>query len=253
MKALITGASSGIGLEAAKDLAKRGYDIIGVSRKAREFDNLKKDFPNVNFTFIPMDLTILDENKKLVELMKDEDIDFYFLNAGKGVIGSFKDSNVDEEMKMVQLNDLSNHYLIHEFLKKMQEENKGHMLVTASAAAFGPAPYMSAYYASKVYIYHLCLGYYRELKDMKSKATISILCPGPVDTNFEKAATVKFKIKPIRPDKVAKLGVKKALKGKTVIVPGFMMKTMRILSKLAPKKFITIVDRKFQKKTEKVN
>lgn len=251
MIALVTGASSGIGLEACRVLAKKGYDLIGVSRKERDFAKLKAEFPNRKIEFISLDLSREEDNKELVERMKDVDLDFFFANAGRGTIGGFMTSDVEEEIDMAKLNVLSNHYLIHEFLKKFVKANKGHLLVTASAAAFAPAPYMSAYYASKAYIYHLCLGYYRELKDLKSKATISILCPGPVATNFERAATVHFAMKPASAEKVAKLGVEKALKGKTVIVPKTSVKLLRFFSAFLTKKQITRFDKKFQKKVEK--
>lgn len=253
MLALVTGASSGIGYEVSKELATRGYDIIGVSRSERDFAQLKEEFPNRKFKFISLDLVDLDNNKKLMELIKDEHIDFFFANAGKGTMGGFLESNVDQEMEMVKLNDLSNHYLIHEMLKKFVKVNKGKVLVTCSAAAFAPAPYMSAYYASKSYIYYLCLGYYRELKDLKSKVSISILCPGPVDTNFERVASVHFNIKPIKASKVAKIAVKKTLKNKTVIVPNFSIKMLRFFSNFLTKKQITRLDRKFQEKSKKID
>lgn len=251
MLALVTGASSGIGYEVSKELAKKGYDVIGISRSEKEFANLSKEFPNQKFRFISLDLTDLENNKKLMEIIKDEDIDFFFSNAGKGYIGSFIESDINKEMEMIKLNDLSNHYLIHEMLNKFVKANKGKVLVTCSAAAFAPAPYMSAYYASKAYIYNLCLGYYRELKDLKSKVSISILCPGPVTTNFERVASVKFKIKPIKAEKVARIAVKKSLKNKVVIVPNFSIKLLRFFSNFMTKKQITNISKNFQTKEKK--
>ena len=113
-----------------------------------------------------------------------------------------------------------------------------------SAAAFAVAPYMNVYYASKSFVYSLAHGYHRELKDMKSKVTISVLCPGPVKTRFEEVANAKFNISSLQPEKVARIAVNKTLKGKLEIVPGFMIKCGHFFSHLFPKRFISKIMRK---------
>lgn len=244
MKALITGASSGLGLEVARLLLKKGYDVTGVSRHEGEFQNLKKEFPSRNIDFIQEDLSTEQGVKSLVTKTESIDYDFFFDNAGFGRIGSFLDDNLDQEMKMVDLNVKAAHYLLKTFLKRFYEKDKGIILVTASAAAFAPAPYMGPYYATKVYMYYLSLGYYRELKDKKSHVSISILCPGPVATNFEKAGNLKFNLKPISTEKCASYALKKAFQGKTVIVPSFKIKCLHFFSHFFSKKFITKVIKK---------
>lgn len=244
MKALVTGASSGLGLEVCKLLAQRGYDIVGVSRHEGEFAKLKDDFKERKFEFISFDLSNSNNVKSLIEKTKDIDFDYFYDNAGFGMIGHFDDGNIEKEMKMVDVNVKAAHMLLKEFVTRFYKKDKGNILVTASAAAFAPAPYMTPYYSTKAYMYYLCLGYWRELKERKSKVKLSVLCPGPVNTNFEKAGNVKFNIKPISCEKCAAYAVKKSLKGKTVIVPSFKIKLLHFFSHLFPKKFITKVIKK---------
>lgn len=244
MKALITGASSGIGLEMARLLLHKGYDVTGASRHIGEFASLKDDDPSRNVDFIEVDLSTEEGVKLLLDKTKDVDYDFFFDNAGFGMIGSFLDDNSEKEMQMIDLNVKAAHCLLKSFLKRFDEKGKGLILVTASAAAFAPAPYMAPYYATKVYMYYLSLGYHRELKDKKSKVSLSILCPGPVSTNFEKAGKLKFNLKPMSVKKCASYALKKALKGKTVIVPSLKIKCLHFFSHLFSKRFITKVIKK---------
>lgn len=244
MIALITGASSGLGLEVSKILTQKGYDIIGVSRHEGDFSKLKDTYPNRKFEFISLDLSSEEGVKSLIDKTKNIDIDYFFDNAGYGMIGHFDDDNIEKEMKMVDLNVKACHRLLKAFTTKFYKRGKGNILVTASAAAFAPAPYMTPYYSTKVYVYYLALGYWRELKERKSKVILSVLCPGPVATNFEKAGNVKFNIKPISCQKSASYAVKKSLKGKTVIVPSFKIKCLHFFSHFLPKKFITKVIKK---------
>lgn len=244
MKALVTGASSGLGLEVCRLLAQRGYDIVGVSRHEGGFGLLKDEFRDRKFEFYQCDLSDMSNVKGLLEYTKDTEFDYFFDNAGFGMIGHFDDDKIDSEMKMVDLNVKATHILLKEFLKGFTQRNRGHILVTSSAAAFAPAPYMTPYYSTKVYVYYLCLGYWRELKERKSKVTLSVLCPGPVDTNFEKAGDVKFNIRPISCQRCASYAVKMSLKGKTVIVPSLKIKLLHFFSHLFPKKMITKVMKK---------
>ena len=145
---------------------------------------------------------------------------------------------------MVKLNDIATLILVKEFLKRFIAKDKGRVLTVASAAAFAVAPYMNVYYASKSFVYSLAHGYHRELKDMKSKVTISVLCPGPVKTRFEEVANAKFNISSLQPEKVARIAVNKTLKGKLEIVPGFMIKCGHFFSHLFPKRFISKIMRK---------
>lgn len=244
MLALITGASSGLGLEAARELLKRGYDVIGVARHQGEFEGLKAEFPSRRVEFWSIDLSHKEGIDTLLSKSLTEDIDYFYDNAGFGMIGSCLDDKIEKEMAMVDLNVKACHRLLKVFIKRFDAKGKGHILVTASAAAFAPAPYMAPYYATKAYVYWLCLGYWRELKDRHSKVVLSVLCPGPVATNFEKAGNLKFNLKPMPVKACAAQAVKGSFKGKTVIVPSLKIKALHFLSHLVPKTWITKVIKK---------
>lgn len=244
MKALITGGTSGIGLAIADELLTRGYEVKIISRKEGDLPIIRKKHPEGKIEFSSYDLSKEEECYRLLEDTKGEDYDLFVNNAGYGDIGRIQDTSLEKEVNMLKLNDIATLILVKSFLIRFIEKGKGRVLTVASAAAFGVAPYMNVYYASKAFAYSLAHGYYRELKDMKSKVTISVLCPGPVKTRFEEVANAKFTISSLQADKVAKYAVKKTLKGKLEIVPGFKIKLGHVFSHIVPKKMISKVLRK---------
>lgn len=116
----------------------------------------------------------------------------------------------------------------------MVKENKGHILNVASIAGFMPGPLMATYYATKNYVVSLTRAIRKELRKNKSKVKISLLCPGPVDTNFNNVANVKFKIPGLTSEYVAKYAIKKMQKGKLIIIPGTLIKIVRWLTEITP-------------------
>ena len=238
MKALVTGASSGIGEEIAKELAKRGYDIILVARNEEKLKNVASKI-KTNTRIIIIDLSNKENCKKLYEETKNEDIDILINNAGFGVHGKFFDTDLDKEIQMIETNITAVHILMKLFLKDMIKKNSGYILNVASMAAFGPGPLMSAYYASKAYVYRLSQGVKTELKKNNSNVKISVLCPGPVRTNFNKVAGVDFAAPSLSSEYVAKYAVKKMLKNKFTIVPGTFMKITRFFEKIMPHNLVS--------------
>lgn len=238
MKALVTGASSGIGRDIAIELGKRGYDLILV---ARNEDKLKETAKNIktNVRIILKDLSSKDNCIQLYEETKNEDIDVLINDAGFGVHGKFVDTDLNKEIQMIETNITALHILMKLYLKDMVKKNSGHILNVASMAAFGPGPLMSAYYASKAYVYRLSEGVKTELKKNDSKVKISVLCPGPVRTNFNKVAGVDFAAPSLSSEYVAKYAVNKMLKNKFSIVPGTFMKITRFLEKIAPHNLVS--------------
>jgi len=241
MKALITGGTGGIGLSMADSLARRGYDLFLVSRKEGAVDELRKKYPSVQIDFASYDLSDENECYRLLKATSEDDYDVFINNAGFGDIGRLTETDTAKEVKMIKLNDIATVILGKEFLRRFIKKDSGRVLLVASAAAFGPAPYMSVYYSTKTFVYYLAQGYYRELKDYKSHATISVLCPGPVKTDFENKANCHFTIGSLKPEQVGELAVKKMLKGKLTIVPGVKIKLAHTFSHLVPKKFISKV------------
>ena len=233
--ALVTGGSSGIGRDMARELARRGYNLILVSRDEQKLEELKKEF-KVKVTVISMDLSSSENCKRLHEEVKNKfgNIDILINNAGFGEFGFFTKTNLEKEISLINTNITAVHILTKLFLQDMQEVNKGHILNVASIAGFLPGPLMAAYYSSKSYVLRLSQSLREELKKQKSNVKISVLCPGPVNTNFNNVAGVKFALPSFTSEKVAKYTINKMLKNKFLIIPGTTIKLTAFASKIIP-------------------
>lgn len=250
MKALVTGASSGIGYEISKYLAKRGYDIIVVSRNRQALENLKNEI-KTNVQIVCMDLSVVDNCVKLYENFKDENIDVLINNAGFGMYGNFDILDINKEIEMINVNILACDILTKLFLKDMKKRDSGYILNVGSIAGFMPGPLMSSYYASKSYVVKLTQAIRKELKKSKSGVSVSVLCPGPVNTNFNNTAGVKFAVRPLSSEYVAKYAVDMMFKKKLVIVPGFTIKLARFFSKFTPDNILAEITYYIQTKKDK--
>ena len=246
MRALITGASSGIGRDIAKELARRGYDIVIVARSEDKLNELKNEINNVQVESIPMDISNLDNCKELYN--KVGYVEILVNNAGFGLFGKFNTTDIDREMEMVDLNVKSLHYLTKLFLKDMVEKDNGYILNVASIAGHLPGPFMSTYYATKHYVFNLSESINEELKKDKSHVRVGTLNPGPVETNFNKVANVKFNLSSITSEYVAKYTVDRMLKGKTDITPGFGVRCTRFFAKVVPDTLMAKIVYNTQKK-----
>ena len=235
MKALITGASSGIGRDMAKYLSKLGYDLVIVARNKEALENLKNEL-KTNVEVVAMDLSQNENCYKLHEQIRD--IDILINNAGFGEFGNFTDTNLEKEISMIETNIIALHILTKLYIKDMAEKDKGHILNVASIAGFMPGPLMATYYASKNYVVSLTRAIRKELKKKKSNVHLSLLCPGPVNTNFNNVANVKFKAKGISSEYVAKYAIDKMLKNKFIILPGTGIKFVKFFAKIIPSSII---------------
>ena len=240
MKALVTGASSGIGKEIAYYLASLGIDLIIVARNKENLEKIKKDV-NVNVKIITMDLITRDNVFKLYDMVKSDDIDILINNAGFGLFGTFDETDLNRELEMIDLNVTTYHILTKLFLKDFLKKETGYILNVCSSAGFMAGPRLSTYYATKNYITKLTLAINEELRQKKSNVSISALCPGPVNTNFNKVAHGEFAINEISPKYVAKLGIDKMFKKKMLIVPTFKMKLTLFFSRFAPLRLQLII------------
>ena len=244
MKALITGGTSGIGLAMAKELLKKNYEVILISRKEGDLDELKKEYSSSHITFWSFDLSKTEECYRLLDETKEMDFDIFINNAGFGDIGRINKTSLEKEVDMVMVNDVATLILVKEFLLRFMKKDQGRIMMVASAAAFGVAPYMNVYYATKAFVYSLAHGYYRELKDNKSHVTLSVLCPGPVKTRFEETANAKFNVGSLSKEKCAHIAIKGLLKGKFEIVPTMKIKAGHLFSHFVPKRMISKALRK---------
>lgn len=250
MKVLLTGASSGIGKEMAKILNKKGYDLVLVARdeeKLKDVKNeLEKEKSKNNIEIISMDLS---KEENCIELCKRvRNVDILINNAGFGDCGNFTKTDLEKEIKMIKTNIVAYHILMKKYLKEMKEKNSGRILNVASIAGFIPGPLMATYYATKSYVVKLSESVREELKKEKSNVKISILCPGPVATNFNKVANVKFKIREANSQDVAKYAIKKMEQGKFYIVPGLDIKFAKIGAKIFPTNLVAKVCYMIQKR-----
>ena len=254
MVALITGASSGIGRDMARYLSTKGYDLIINGRNEDRLKELKDEIESSNserkVSIIVADLNKEEECLRLHEEVKNEfgTIDILVNNAGFGLFGEFVETSLQTELAMIRTNVEAVHILTKLFLQDMQEMDRGRILNVASVAGFMPGPLMATYYATKNYVFRLSQAIKKELAKKKSNVKISVLCPGPVDTNFNNVAGVKFKIKGLNSDKVANYAYKKMFDGKQIIIPGLKMKCSYTLSKLCSEKFMSKIMYKVQKK-----
>ena len=231
MRALITGASSGIGRDMAKYLSSLGYDLIIVARRTELLEKLKTEL-KTNVEIVSMDISNLENCYKLFNEHKD--IDLLINNAGFGTFGHFTNIELDKELSMIDTNIKALHVLTKLYVQEMSKRDSGKILNVASIAGFMVGPLMATYYATKNYVVALTRAINKELKKDKSKVRVSVLCPGPVNTEFNKVAGVRFALKGLSSEYVAKYGIDKFLKGKEVIMPGNTIKLAKFASKISP-------------------
>ena len=233
MRALITGASSGIGRDMARYLSELGYDLVIVARRENLLEELKKDLTKTKVTIEKVDISDINASKDLFE--RHPDIDILINNAGFGKFGEFDKTLLDDELNMINTNISGLHILTKLYLQKMKDKNKGFILNVASSAGLMPGgPLMATYYATKSYVVSLTRAIAEELRASGSNVKISALCPGPVDTNFNNVANVKFALRGLPSEYVAKYGIDEMLKGKKIIIPGWQMKIACFGAKILP-------------------
>ena len=252
---LITGASSGIGYEFAKIYAKKGYNLVITARRKNNLDRIKQELESFD-TAICVDIIVLDLSKQnsakeLYEVVKQRGIliDTLINNAGFGVYGNFIETDIEKEIDMIELNIKSLVVLTKLFLKDMVSRNNGTIINVASTAAFQPGPLMSVYYASKNIEQTFTESIRNEVRD--TNVNISVLCPGPTDTEFEKSASLEesslfTKLKVMKPEKVAIIGYKGINRNKSVIIPGILNNILITFNKIIPRALVINIVRKLQ-------
>ena len=248
MKALITGASSGIGLDMARYLATKKWELILVARNKEKLEEIQEKLPT-KVTIIVADLSQAQILKQWYALAKKENIDMLINNAGLGDFGPLSETDLNKDLELINTNIKAVHILTKSFVKDMEKRDSDtYILNVASSAAFQPGPLMSTYYATKSYVYQLTEALYYEEKKKKTKVHVSVLCPGPVETNFNNVAKVKFSVKPLKSAFVARYAIDKTLENKMLIIPGFKMKCAKFFSRFVSDKFLLRIIYRIQKK-----
>lgn len=246
--AVITGASSGIGLEFARQLAKKGYALVLTARKE---DRLKKaaELIKTECEIITADLEKEEECYRFFEQIKEKDIEVFINNAGFGDCGRFAETELSKELAMIQVNVTAMHILMKLMLQKMKKQGYGYLLNVASSAGLMPAgPYMATYYATKAYVASMTQAVAVELSQEKSPVYVGCLCPGPVNTGFNQVANVEFALKEISPEQCVNYAVKKMFARKVIIVPTVIMKLAVFACHVSPRAISTRITARQQKK-----
>lgn len=249
MKALITGASSGIGRDMARVLAGYGIDLIIVARRGSRLEELKQELKDqVNVATICMDLSDEENCSLLYERVKGEDIDILINNAGFGLAGNFDETDLEREMEMINTNIKAVHILTKRFLQDFMAKDYGYILNVASSAAFLPGPLMATYYATKAYVRNLTLAIRKEVKKRGAHVYVTALCPGPVQTEFEQVAHVKFAIRGRRSMDIAKEAIDGMFAQKAQVIPSSLMRASYALCKIVPLALLLEVSYHIQKR-----
>jgi len=253
--ALVTGASSGIGAELARIHAERGGDLVVVARRQGRLDELKTELEKahgITIHVLPKDLTQADAPQQIHDKLQSRgvQVDYLINNAGFGNRGLFHEQDWAQNEAMIKLNILALTALTRAFLPRMIDRGGGRILNVASMAGFVPGPLQAVYYASKAYVISLSEALANELAG--TGVTVTVLCPGPTETEFTRRAEMKgvrLLERMASPRQVAQTGYDAMLKGKTVVVPGPLSKiTIHGLLRLSPRRLTVSISRALMEK-----
>lgn len=247
--ALVTGASAGIGLAIARELALRGFDLVLVARREEKLHELAKQLEKrVHVTVVPADLAAPGAAQQLFDSVQGRRIDLLVNNAGLGAHGPFADSDPAKVSAMLNVNMVALTELTRLFLPQMIERGSGRILNVASVAAYYAGPLMAVYYASKAYV----LSFSEALSNEVAGTGVTVTClnPGPTISEFQEQAgmgelttgTLGY----MTSRKVARIGVRATLRGERVCTPGLLNKALILLPHFVPRGALLALMRLFQ-------
>lgn len=253
--ALVTGASSGIGLELAKLFARDGHDLVLVARRGAKLQELAEaltDRYDVQATVIAADLADPSAPAEIARRVAAADLDVQFLvnNAGFGLAGEFTRTDATTELRMIQVNGAALTHLTKLFLPAMLAEHHGAILNVASTAGFVPGPLMAVYYATKAYVISFSEALAEELRN--SGVTVTVLCPGVTRTEFQERAGIDLEARQLQRGwvadaaSVARAGYDGMRRGKRLVIPGFINKVMVAATRLASRALLAKAVRRVQ-------
>lgn len=242
--ALITGASSGIGLELAKLFAADRFNLVLVARNESRLNQLAEELRRergVEIKVLARDLSVAEAPREIFDALRDTPISVLVNNAGLGFYGTFAKSDLREQTSILEINVTALTQLTHLFLQPMLARKSGRILNVASTAAFQPGPMVNVYYASKAFVYSFSYALAVELE--KSGVSVTALCPGTTHTEFFSRGHFGAKRAPFTMDArtVAEIGYRGLMKGKRVVIPGIFNKVSSALSKRMPARFTTAI------------
>ena len=193
-----------------------------------------------------------EECRLLYRAVRGDDLEIVINNAGFGLFGEFLETDLDEELRMIDTNIRAVHILTKLAVQDFEKRGHGYILNVASSAGFLPGPLMATYYATKNYVLRLTQALREELRHRGSRVRVCALCPGPVDTEFNRVAGVKFSLNGLDAKRVAREAIDGLFAGRVVVVPGVTMKAMTVARHFAPDSLLARITYHFQhKKGEK--
>jgi short-subunit dehydrogenase len=254
--ALITGASSGIGLELAKLFARDDYNLVLVARRREQLEALGEDLSKqygIRFRAIAADLADPAAPAKIVRELAAASVavDIVVNNAGFGELGPFATIDLETERRMIEVNVTALTVLTKLFLPGMLGRRRGRILNVASTAGFAPGPLMAVYYATKAYVISLSEALAEELRG--SGVSVTVLCPGPTITEFQAVAHMEstrlFRMPGVMDaGAVARAGYAGLMQGKRMVVPGLLNQVLPLVIRFSPRAMVVRVARLFQEK-----
>lgn len=236
---VITGASSGIGTELARGLARRGYPLVLVARRRERLDDLAGELGNeysVGVDVMPLDLGEARSREKLAKRLRSEPVAGLCNSAGFGTSGVFHTLPIERESEEVVLNSLTLMELTHAALPGMVERGAGAVLNIASIAGFQPIPFMAVYSATKAFVQTFSEAVHEELHG--TGVSVTVLCPGPVPTEWGEIANAErfsIPIAQVSPRDVAEQAIGGMLAAKRSVVPGVVPKAVSMGGRLVPR------------------
>jgi short-subunit dehydrogenase len=247
-RALITGGSVGIGAALAEVFAAHGHDVILTSSNRDKLEArgraIRERF-NIDVVCLAEDLGDPSGARRLHETVIGRGLDVHYLvnNAGIGQYGKFESTDLDVELKMIQINTASLVDLTKRFLPPMIQRKSGRILNLASTAAFVPGPWSSVYYATKAFVLSFSQAIEYELRP--HGITVTALCPGPTESEFkvragsQRSRLFENMVMPAEP--VAQLGYSAMMKGQAVVIPGARNKLVPIAARLMPRPLVAML------------
>ena len=247
--ALITGASSGIGLELAKLCAAGGYGLILVARSADRLAELAGSLAKahgIEARALAADLSGRDAPDSVFQQARRETVEILINNAGFGLRGRFAETGWSAEERLIQVNITALVRLTKLFLPEMLGRGSGRILNVASTAAFVPGPLMAMYYASKAFVLSFSEAVANEVAG--TGVTVTVLCPGPTRTGFSAVAGTSdsnlFKGPTMSAGEVARIGYQAMMAGKTEVIAGARNRWMMRGARLVPRSILAAVTRR---------
>jgi short-subunit dehydrogenase len=245
--ALITGATSGIGLALAKEFASHHYDLILISRDLEDLNTIGKELEKaqkITVTPLAQDLSSPKAAEQIAKTLerKGLHVDILINNAGLGVYDDFVKTDPVKIELMLHLNLQTTTLLTRLLLPQMIERRHGKILNIASTGAFQPGPHMAVYYATKAYILSFSEALRSELKN--KGISVTALCPGPTKTRSSVTQAKMYRIFPkLSPEAVATFGYDAVMKGKSTAIPGPVNKFLAWGNRLVPRDVSTTLSR----------